>query len=244
MFVDSYHSKGHRSTDSSQRNGSSGRSHHEETHARKNRHRSRKEDHNVYEDETEYKNKSNYSETDSDGDRLDRKRHDDRSENRIRKESKPRDNRRRTPGSRGGSSDEDLHTKRKSRHRKNISESLSNDAKPGLGEGELLRHTQETKSSSRRSRHDYRDEVDHEESKKVEARSQHRPRRRSHESEPKSDTSDRWQPHDYEISDEREPKGRRIDHGTRSGGVVEDALKDIQQSRDRDDRKREKRKRI
>ncbi|XP_021998950.1 zinc finger CCCH domain-containing protein 5 [Helianthus annuus] len=245
---DSYHYKRHRSIDSSQHNGNSSRSYREETHARKSRRRERQEDDNVYEDATEYINNHN-PETDSDGDRLDRKRHGDRSEIHTRKKSKSRDHHRRTPVSRGSSSsDEDLcthaHAKRKSRHRKNIAES-SKDVKTEPSEGDLLR--QKTKSTRRRSRHDDRVEVDYQESKKAEGRRQHRPR--SHESADKNDASDRWQPHiehdyDYEISDGRKPKDRIIDHETPSGSVVEDASKEMQRSRERDDRTREKRKRI
>ncbi|KAI7734187.1 hypothetical protein M8C21_004883 [Ambrosia artemisiifolia] len=254
---DSYHYKRHRSIDSSQHNGSSSRSYREETHARKSRRRERQEDDNIYEDETEYTN--NHSETDSDGDRLDRKRHGDRTDNHskhIRRERKSRDYQRRTPTSRGSSSDEELyahaHTKRKSRHRKNMSESSSNGAKTEPSEGDLLRHKLEkTKSTRRRSRHSDRDEDDRQESKKVKGRSRHRSSRsRSHDGADKNDTSDRWQPdsehgdHSSELNaKEHEISDDTIDHETRSGSAVEDTSKEIQRSRDRDDR-REKRKRI
>ncbi|KAI3755056.1 hypothetical protein L1987_54849 [Smallanthus sonchifolius] len=257
---DSYHYKRHRSVDSSQHNGSSSRSHREETRARKRQRRERQEDDKVCEDDTEYKN--NQQETDSDAARSDRKRHGDRSENHIRRESKSRDNHRRTtPASRGSSSDEDsythAYTTRKSRHRKNVSES-SNDVKTEPSEGDLSRHKQQkTKSASRRSRLDDRNEVNHGESEKVEGRDRHRSdRSRSGDSGGNNDMTDRWEPHsehdrnskldvhDYEVYDDQRPKDRRIDRETCSGSVVEDASKEIQHSCDRDDRTREKRKRI
>ncbi|KAD4179558.1 hypothetical protein E3N88_28149 [Mikania micrantha] len=257
---DSYHYKRHRSLDPSQHNRSPSRTHREETHTRKRRRRERQEDNKVYEDEVEYK--TNHQETDSDGDLVDRKRPSDHSKKhsmRMRRENKSRDNHRRTATSRYSSSDEDLYThaytKRKSRHRKNISES-SNDAKAEPSEGELSRHKQqETKSTRRRSRHNHHDEVDHQESKKVEGRSRHRPdRSRSHDSMDNNDTSDRWQPHgdhnskidfnDYEMFEDRKPTDRKIDQETHSGSVVENESKEIQHSRDRDDRSRDKRKRI
>lgn len=161
---DSYHEKRNRSIEKSQHNGSSSKSHHDENHIRKSKHREQKNDNKNQEHETKYKN----NDSDSDGDRLNKntpRRHREGSQNHSRhkrSESRTQDyyrkSKRRTHGS--SSDEEDFHTKKRHFDTKSRSRSPENkeldDVKYEPSERERER-SKERKTDRRRSRRRDRD---------------------------------------------------------------------------------------
>ncbi|PWA68076.1 Nucleotide-binding, alpha-beta plait [Artemisia annua] len=270
---ESHHYKRHQSVETNKQNGSSSRSRHEENRAHKNRHHEHQNDDKYYDDERKYRSNhrsdSVPDDTVSDRDLFDKnthRRHRDRSKDRSRhsaRESKPRDYY-------GSSSDEDLYTekrrKSRSRHRKENDDEKADDAKHEDSEAELQRHRKQKTSSTRynqRSRRHNRDEGvdDHRESEDERyANKQKRHKRKS--ATDKNNTNDRWEPdsspidhgNDYELSDVRKSNDKRSSREIGSGSVDgeleifevggKDRPGESRHSHDRDDRTREKRKRI
>ncbi|XP_024961307.1 zinc finger CCCH domain-containing protein 5 [Cynara cardunculus var. scolymus] len=252
---DGYHSKRRRSIQTNQHDGGSGRSRHEENHARKSRHHEQQKDDKSYEDETEYKKNHRGSsiavDTDSGGDRNTHRRHRDISENRSRHNWRDYDGR--SSRTHGSSSDEDLYMerrhvykKRRSRHRENISESSNDDGESGgakhepqwqpssdPSETELQKHKERKTNSARYHRRSRRhdDKVDHRQSQNKQKR-RHRKSASLHRYErSRSRDSGYLSDKDNDRSERWDPDGSPNEHGEHRSNKV-----DYEKSEDRETR--------